>query len=815
MLYVSARRFFDGSCEAAVKAAGFEYEAGKRGRPNGWKSSQRRSDHANGTVVAEASSTALVDTGSDELEDDRYEPVAQRAMAYTMRTTESFHPKGLEGMYMKEVLERKLLTHEEVLELARRFQEKGDVEARNTLVMHNLRLAIVIAKRYQGRGLAFLDLIQEGNCGLITAAEKFDPNRGFHFSTYATWWIRQAISRAIANHANIVRLPVYMTEKLTKLWHAADVLARRLGREPTMREVADATSQPVQDVKRLFKLARISTVSLYDLVKNNEGENGDATEMMSTRVPELSPERMLVARESLCERCESIGQVIHALITSDIPMNKLEVFLMKYGLDDGSFEVKTLESVAEKIERTRERVRQHMVYIWASLQLEGHGWTEEWMERQLRDIHLLEEATGDLQHSVKLLDSILGDKEEVAKKPQPEAKTVFRNKKFKEPSLGIEAPVADPRVDLVLVMVSDEFGFEPEALLGHDHHPEIKEPRRVAMYLVRGLGLDFPEVGRWFNRDQAEVIFGVNKTHQRMSQPFFKARIEMLKRAIDKMLTTMNDHAKPSTTDSAVSAAVVSAVSQPEPETKDGTQPVNNKKEGKRVLSDSLRKIRRLFENKELFEQALTHSSFANERPKGSRKHNERLEFLGDRSIELTVSNFLFQALPEAEEGSLTEIKARFVRNAILAEVAEENGFFEALRFGKGQAASQDPTARERFGACAFEAMVGAFYLDQGADAAGALVESLLFTLERIERLLAEDRDPKSTLQERVQQERRVTPTYEVLSATGPQHARYFVIGVFFGKTLIAQGQGSSKKLAEMSAAQTALAMETWPPLPA
>lgn len=245
-------------------------------------------------------------------------------------------------MYLKEIGKVPLLSPDDEIALAQKIEE-GDYWAKKKLAEANLRLVVSIAKRYVGRGMMFLDLIQEGNLGLIKAVEKFDYRKGYKFSTYATWWIRQAITRAIADQARTIRIPVHMVETINKLIRVSRQLLQELGREPQPEEIAKIMEMPVDKVREIMKIAQ-EPVSLETPIGEEEDSHlGDFIEDEST----LSPSEA-AAFTMLKE------QLINVLDT--LTPREEKVLRLRFGLDDGR--ARTLEEVGKEFNVTRERIRQ-------------------------------------------------------------------------------------------------------------------------------------------------------------------------------------------------------------------------------------------------------------------------------------------------------------------------------------------------------------------------------------------------------------------------------------------------------------------------
>lgn len=244
--------------------------------------------------------------------------------------------------YLKEIGAIPLLTPAQEVEIAKRIED-GDEEAKQILIDSNLRLVVSIAKKYVGRGLLFLDLIQEGNIGLIKAVEKFDYTKGFKFSTYATWWIRQAITRAIADQARTIRIPVHMVETINKLIRVSRQLLQELGREPTPEEIAKEMNMPEERVREILKISQ-EPVSLETPIGEEEDSHlGDFIQDDNVPVP-ADAAAFTLLKEQLVEVLDTLTD------------REQKVLRLRFGLDDGR--ARTLEEVGKEFNVTRERIRQ-------------------------------------------------------------------------------------------------------------------------------------------------------------------------------------------------------------------------------------------------------------------------------------------------------------------------------------------------------------------------------------------------------------------------------------------------------------------------
>ena len=282
------------------------------------------------------------DTDDDIILDVDDEPTEEELENIEFSVPDGISIEDPVRMYLKEIGKVPLLSADEEVELAKKM-EAGDAEAKKRLAEANLRLVVSIAKRYVGRGMLFLDLIQEGNLGLIKAVEKFDYRKGYKFSTYATWWIRQAITRAIADQARTIRIPVHMVETINKLIRVQRQLLQELGREPYPEEIAKEMQLPVDRVREIQKISQ-EPVSLETPIGEEEDSHlGDFIQDDNVPVPAEAAAFTLL-KEQLSEVLDTLTE------------REQKVLRLRFGLDDGR--ARTLEEVGKEFDVTRERIRQ-------------------------------------------------------------------------------------------------------------------------------------------------------------------------------------------------------------------------------------------------------------------------------------------------------------------------------------------------------------------------------------------------------------------------------------------------------------------------
>lgn len=292
----------------------------------------------------EAEGIAVLDLSDEEMEpaDDALLEIQDDYLLTEENTAEMAMSDDPVKLYLKEIGNFPLLSMDEEIELSKRI-EAGDEMAKKILTESNLRLVVSIAKRYVGRGLSFLDLIQEGNLGLIKAVDKFDYKKGYKFSTYATWWIRQAITRSIADQSRTIRIPVHMSEVINKTYRVSRTLLQELGREPTEQELAEAMNLPIEKVREILKISA-DPISLDTPI----GEEDDS------HLGDFIKDESIVGPEEAA--AYSILQDQIKTLLDTLTEREQRVLILRFGLQDGR--MRTLEEVGREFNVTRERIRQ-------------------------------------------------------------------------------------------------------------------------------------------------------------------------------------------------------------------------------------------------------------------------------------------------------------------------------------------------------------------------------------------------------------------------------------------------------------------------
>lgn len=403
--------------------------------------------------------------------------------------------QDLLGLYLKEVGQFRLLSFEEVKELARRIQVKHDVRARNTLVLHNLRLSVAIARRYRGRGLEYLDLIQEGNQGLMTAANKFYWRKGFHFSTYATWWVRQRVTRAIMDYGDVIRTPVHHHEFWSKIMQVSEALVQKLGREPKAEEIASSLDVSEKIVQKALKQMRMTTVYLDDLFGGEGVEQGhDVLEVIpDENAP--TPEE-LIAAEEMAKKTNEKLELFKMKLFFALDDRQREIFKARYGLD-GSFEKRTLEEIGEEYGLTRQRVEQIINRAWEKL-LQVFGPLDESEQELERLGRHGEEEPRRLEMEVQKprACSICG---RILSRYNFLGFCFFHQEEEEVPDFSKPKKASSKRktpVDFLLDLSAESFGMSRDELMVPSSGPTSSSlTRAVAAYVLREeVGRSFPQI---------------------------------------------------------------------------------------------------------------------------------------------------------------------------------------------------------------------------------------------------------------------------------------------------------------------------------
>ncbi|OHA20204.1 MAG: hypothetical protein A2849_04110 [Candidatus Taylorbacteria bacterium RIFCSPHIGHO2_01_FULL_51_15] len=445
---------------------------------------------------------------------------------------------GVSNPYYRAVKDHKFLKHQDLLELARRWHMHGDYEARNTIVVHNLRLSMKIAAHYVGRGLDYDDLVQEGNIGLMVAAERFNPEPGFHFTTYATWWVRSKITTAIRDQRDTIRSPAHVHEAYNKVLKITCELAAELQREPTLEEVAARAELEIDKVKKILHQLKVPVVSLEELAYSASSKDSDVTigdHIIDNWFP--SAVTALEAKEDLERASLTIRTLLATIKALPISEKAKTAFSMYYGLD-GHPEGATLESIAETsgFGVTRERIGQMNAKVWKKLAEFGVSMNDEKLVAAITRVHDLENIVGNEADLSPLTEAMVlnqvssvfhdsgGNDGELV---PADSVTITRR-----PQANLEkvAPGTLATEDIIRV-VGEAYGVTPEIILGDSKPKEVVWVRWVCTYILREkLELSFPKIGQLLHYSEHSVtMYGYRQLVSAMERdPSVKDDIEKI-----------------------------------------------------------------------------------------------------------------------------------------------------------------------------------------------------------------------------------------------------------------------------------------------
>jgi RNA polymerase sigma factor (sigma-70 family) len=423
------------------------------------------------------------------------------------------------ALYVRQIRQYPRLHHEEVIELSRRIRCRSDMRARNKLVVHNLLLVLKIAGWYRKRGVEFDDLVQDGNIGLITAASRYDGRKGYQFSTYATWWIRQAITRAIQNYARVIRTPVHAQEMRSKVMKSASDLAYKLQREPTIEEVAAHSDIKITGVRKVFNGLHMPIISLNALLS----EDGESNDTLLDHISDsnlLDPSRFLEAREEIESASKEIRVLLAVLDQIEESKQNQEVFRMIYGLGKDGQDNHTTASISKKIGMSHGFPYFIRTRSWQRLNTAGVLFDHETLPRELERIHILEDLVGaKASFEISAADKAQAKRlmESVPQSLPPLTDEISDSNQSDQPekhasSKGYETPsniiYLDVPFEAILKAVEQWSGIKVVAIIGRGRKIKVALTRQVAMYLVReDLKWPFVKIGLAFDgRDHTTVV---------------------------------------------------------------------------------------------------------------------------------------------------------------------------------------------------------------------------------------------------------------------------------------------------------------------
>lgn len=423
--------------------------------------------------------------------------------------------------YVSEIRKYPILPHEKILELSRK-EKQGDTEAFKLIVIHNLRMVPGIVKRYLGRGLDLSDLIQEGNMGLMRAVELFDPEKGFHLTTYAMNWIRQFARRAIMDQGRTIRLPCHVNEKIARLEKIKTILLHELGRTPTKDEIAQK-AKDLQGLDEIMRAIEITVSSLNTPISGDDGKESEIGELIEDSET-LSPSDQVIIHEEMQIAREQIRKLV-AVVHSLVPQERNRGIFFMYHQLNGEDEEETLESIGQKIGLTREAIRQINKAIWEKIAefAESNELTiasyEQLVAEQARITHF-EKLSGhngqvnvDQNTASEILESI---QKKMVVSSYPHSQVVVEDKKFSVPEWIQENKVAHEHgfemAKEIIRLVAIESKIPLESISAKGRPTEITRPRQICSFLlIEDFGLSTPVIGNSINRDHSTVLHAYSK----------------------------------------------------------------------------------------------------------------------------------------------------------------------------------------------------------------------------------------------------------------------------------------------------------------
>lgn len=430
---------------------------------------------------------------------------------------------GTVSPYYRQACQYPLLPPEVVIALSKRVRQKKDVRARNKLMVHNLRLSLKIAQWYMGRGVDYDDLVQEGNLGLMKAAERFDGRKGFQFSTYAIWWIRQYITRAIADFSRLIRMPVHAHHLHAKVMKAARTLAGELEREPTVEEVAARSGVSSETVNKVFTALQVPIVSLDAVIDFEDGETTAADFVPDRKL--LSPIRVLEAKEELESATSEVRVLLTVLKCLGESERDLEIFKMTYGIGDDGRDDHTIDSIGHAVGLSRGISYMVRTRAWGKAHAVGIVLCHETLEKEIGRIRTLEDLVGkktsfritsaDMEQARKIIHSspspsLPVEEDEIDKGSLPVSLVSAGHDATDQPLSGHASDDVHPDVhfEAIVKAVERYSGVRAEVIRKRGRSAKVALARQVAMYLVReDLQWSFPRIGLAFDgRDHTTVM---------------------------------------------------------------------------------------------------------------------------------------------------------------------------------------------------------------------------------------------------------------------------------------------------------------------